>query len=80
MDRKPVVVDSKAHKPVVWKILVGLLLLYSNAMNIFSPAPNLFQAESPMEQTGMNIAYFAMIGLGCWLLYSGLRPRRKLSR
>ena len=81
MESKPVIVDLKSQKPVVWKILVGVLLVYINMTNFLAPAPNLLKAETPTEQTGMNIAYFAMIGVGCWLIYSGVRPVwRKLSR
>lgn len=74
MDPKPGTFDLKAQKPVVWKILVGVLLIYINVTNFIAPAPNLLKAETPSEQTGMNIACFAMIGLGCWLIYSGVKP------
>jgi len=69
-----VIVDLKPQKPVAWKVLVGLLLIFINANNLLAPAPNLLKAETRTEQTGMNIACFAMIGVGCWLIYSGVRP------
>jgi hypothetical protein len=74
MDQPPVAQGRKADKPVIWKILVGALLVYINLENMIAPAPNLLKPSNSDERTGMYLAYFGMIGLGCWLLYSGLKP------
>ncbi len=65
---------GESQKPVWWKILVGLVLLYVEIKNHFSQAPNLMKARDPAEQLGMNIAMGFFIALGCWLLYSGIKP------
>jgi len=74
METEPAHVDLKAQKPVIWRVLLGVLLIYINAKNYLAPAPNLLKASNSTEQVGMNLGYFAMIGVGCWLIYTGTRP------
>jgi hypothetical protein len=62
------------QKPVWWKVIVGLLLIFVEINNHINPAPNLLKANSPSEQVGMNVVMLALIALGCWLVYSGSKP------
>jgi hypothetical protein len=73
MESKPVS-GTEFSKPVVWKLLLGALLIFIKVKNFVSPTPNLLKTDTPAEQMGMNITYFVMVGLGCWFLYSGAKP------
>ena len=73
MEPTSVAERGNADKPVFWKILVGMVMVLINLQNMIAPSPNLLKAETAAEQTVMHVAYFGMIGLGCWLLYSGLK-------
>jgi uncharacterized membrane protein YecN with MAPEG domain len=65
---------SQAQKPVWWKVIVGLLLIFVEINSRIHPAPNLLKADSPGEQIGMDVTMVALIAVGCWLVYSGARP------
>jgi len=41
--------------------------------NHIDPAPNLLKANNPGEQAAMNGTMVALIVLGCWLVYSGVK-------
>jgi hypothetical protein len=73
MESKPVG-RTTLSRPVVWKLLLGALLIFIQVKRFVSPAPNLLRADTPAEQMGLNIGYFVMVGLGCWLIYSGAKP------
>jgi len=61
------------QKPIWWKVIVGLLLIFIEVNNRIHPAANLLKADNQGEQVGMNIAMVAVIALGCWLVYSGVK-------
>lgn len=56
------------------RLLFGTLLLLGNFRAACSPSRNRFRANSFEEQIGMYFAYALGIGLGVWLIRSGLRP------
>ena len=62
------------QEPVWWKVIVGLLLIFIEIKNHIAPATNLLKADNEGEQIGMNVAMVALIILGCWLVYSGIKP------
>jgi hypothetical protein len=65
---------TQSQKPVWWKIILGLVVVYIEIHNWVSPAPNLLKASNPAQQVGMDIAMVAIIAVGCWLIYSGAKP------
>ena len=65
---------NQSQKPVWWKVILGLLLIYVQIHSHFYPAPNLLKADNPAQQTGMNIVMGLIIAVGCWLVYSGTKP------
>jgi hypothetical protein len=71
--------ESASQKPVWWKILMGLWLIYINISNYINPGPNLAKAANQIEQNGMNAAPLIFISIGCWLVYLGMRPVRRTS-
>ena len=62
------------QEPVWWKVVVGLLLIFIEVKNHIHPAANLLKADNQGEQIGMNTVMVALIVLGCWLVYSGIKP------
>jgi hypothetical protein len=62
------------QKPAWWKVVFGLLLIVVEINSRIRPAPNLLKASNSGEQVGMNAAMFAIIVVGCWLVYSGAKP------
>jgi len=65
---------NESQKPVWWKVILGLVLIFVEIHSHFYPAPNLLKADNPAQQTGMNIAMVLIIAAGCWLVYSGAKP------
>jgi uncharacterized membrane protein YecN with MAPEG domain len=65
---------SQTQKPVWWKVMVGLLLIFVEIDSRIHPAPNLLKADNPGEQIGMDATMVAIVAVGCWLVYSGARP------
>jgi hypothetical protein len=51
-----------------------MLLILVEVKNHAFPSTGLLKAENENEQLGMYIAMAALIGLGCWLVYSGIKP------
>jgi hypothetical protein len=68
--------ERSQKKPRYWRIVVGLLLIVVEAKNHIAPDPNLLKADNPSQQLGMNIAAVLIVVLGCWLIYSGFRPKK----
>lgn len=66
--------SMQSPKPIWWKVILGLVLVYTEIHNHASPAPNLLRADNAAEQVGMNVAMIVIILVGCWLIYSGVRP------
>jgi hypothetical protein len=64
----------KRQEPVWWKVIAGLLLIFVKVKNHIDPAANVFRANSEGEQIGMNTAMVVLIAIGCWLVYSGIKP------
>jgi len=50
------------------------MLIFIEIKNHIDPAPNLLKANNPGEQAAMNGTMVALIVLGCWLVYSGVKP------
>lgn len=65
---------AQTQKPVWWKVILGLLLILVEINSRIHPAPNLLKASNPGEQVGMNATMLAIIAVGCWLVYSGVKP------
>ena len=64
----------QSQKPVWWKVILGLVLVYVEIHSHVSPAPNFLRATNQAQQTGMDIMMVAIIVVGCWLVYSGAKP------
>ena len=60
-------------KPVWWKVILGLVLIFVEINNHMHPASNLLKADNAGEQAGMNVAAVIIIAVGCWLVYSGAK-------
>jgi hypothetical protein len=67
------------QKPVWWKIIVGLLLVYAEVAQYFPGelASSLLRAPHSFQQIGMNAVMVILIAVGCWLVYSGIKPARR---
>jgi len=62
------------QKLVWWKVILGAVLIYVEINNRVHPAPNLLKAANSGEQIVMNITGVAIVAVGCWLIYSGIKP------
>ena len=62
------------ERPVWWKIIIGTVLILVEVKNHAFPSANLLKANNPAEQFGMYLGMAVIIGLGCWLVYSGIKP------
>jgi len=65
---------TQSHQPVWWKVIIGMLLILVEVKNHILPSANLLKANNEGQQLCMYIAMVALIGLGCWLVYSGIKP------
>lgn len=74
MRRKGKPMPTQPQQPVWWKVIVGALLILVEVKNHAFPSANLLKANNEGEQLGMYIAMAVLIGLGCWLVYSGIKP------
>ncbi len=63
--------------PVWWKIIVGTLLVYINVKHLIFPGTRAFQPSNPTQATTMLIVAWALLLLGAWLVFSGVRPTHK---
>jgi hypothetical protein len=50
---------SQAQKPIWWKIIVGMLLIFVEVRNHVHPSANLLKANNQAEQTGMYVTMVA---------------------
>ena len=64
----------QTQKPVWWKVILGLVLIFVEINNRIHPSSNLLKADNVGQQVGMDVAMFAIIAVGCWLVYSGAKP------
>ena len=53
---------------------MGILLILVEVKNHVRPSANLLKANNQGEETGMYLTMVALILLGCWLVYSGVKP------
>ena len=53
---------------------MGMLLIFVEVRNHVHPSANLLKANNQAEQTGMYVTMVALVLLGCWLVYSGVKP------
>ncbi len=65
---------TQPQKPIWWRVVVGMILIFIEVKNYIHPAPNLLKANNPGELAAMNGTMVALIVLGCWLVYSGVKP------
>jgi hypothetical protein len=65
---------TQPPKPIWWRVIVGLLLIFIQIKSRIDPANNLLKASNSGEQAAMNGTMVALIILGCWLVYSGVKP------
>ena len=65
---------TQSQQPVWWKVIVGMLLILVEVKNHVFPSANLLKANNEGEQLGMYFVMVVLIGLGCWLVYSGIKP------
>ena len=65
---------TQSHQLVWWKVIIGMLLILVEVKNHILPSANLLKANNEGQQLGMYIAMVALIGRGCWLVYSGIKP------
>ena len=67
---------TQSQKAVWWKIIVGMSLIIIEIKNQLFPSANLLKANDVPKQLGMYVAMVAIVGVGCWLVYSGIKPIR----
>ena len=51
-----------------------MLLIFVEVRNHVHPSAKLLKATNQAEQTGMYVTMVALVLLGCWLVYSGVKP------
>jgi hypothetical protein len=61
-------------RPVLWKVILGCLLLFTQINNRINPGANLLRASNADEQVGMDAASVMLVLLAIWLIVSGARP------
>jgi len=67
---------NKKGGPVWWKVIIGTLLVYTEAKHLFFPGTRALQPSNPSQAAGMLVAEYALVLLGAWLIFSGIRARR----
>jgi hypothetical protein len=61
-------------RPIWWRILMGLWLIYTNVKDYVQPAVGPFMPANEAQPNGANAAALGLFLLGCWLAYSGIKP------
>jgi hypothetical protein len=62
-------------KVVLWKISLGLFLIYKQIHSVVSPSPGSFIPNgTPAQSLGYNSARLGVLVLALWLVYSGAKP------
>lgn len=66
----------QSQKPVWWKITVGVLLIYTEVSQFFPGdlASSLLRAPHSFLPIEINALMVILIAVGCWLVYSGIKP------
>lgn len=59
-----------------WRLLLGLLLVYTNVKFLLLPQTRTFQPANAGEATGMLITDILLVGVGIWLLATCYRAPR----
>ena len=67
--------DTKG--PVWWKIIAGAVLVYIEAKQLLYPATRALQPSNGTQAASMLFVECALMLLGLWLLFSGIRAGQK---
>jgi len=62
---------------VWWKIIIGALLVFIEAKFLLHPNTRTFQPATHAEGSVQLVVEYALLFLGVWLIFSGIRARRK---
>lgn len=64
-----------------WKIVLGAVLIYRDTYDLLYPSKRAFPPANPGEANVMLGLDVLFIGIGVWLLYSGIRvgPRKPMT-
>ena len=65
---------TQSGKLVWWKIILGILLIFIEVKNHLFPTADLLKADNQTQQAGMYFMMVVLVVLGCWLVYSGIKP------
>jgi hypothetical protein len=68
---KPMLPEKKSF--TWWKIILGLLLLWTTLTRLFAPQTRPFQPTNSAQGLGMFMVDCVIILLGGWLVMSGVR-------
>jgi hypothetical protein len=66
--------SDQLPKPVWWKVILGLVIIYVAVDSYINPAPNMLRANNQSEEFGMFVGAIVTVTLGIWLVYSGAKP------
>jgi hypothetical protein len=62
---------------VWWKIIVGALLVYIEVKQLLWPGTRALQPSNGTQAASMLFVECALLLLGVWLIYSGMRAGHK---
>jgi hypothetical protein len=67
----------RRRRVILWKIVLGIILIYLEIKDIFFPVqiPD-FQPSNLTQVIGMRFAQILIVGVGAWLLLSGIAGKR----
>jgi len=63
--------------PVWWKIIAGFLLVFVEAKQLLFPGTRALQPGNGTQAASMLFVECALMLLGLWLIFSGLRAGHK---
>jgi hypothetical protein len=63
--------------PVWWKIIIGFLLVSVEAKQLLSPGTRALQPSNGTQAVSMLFVECALMLLGLWLIFSGIRAGHK---
>ena len=61
---------------VWWKIIIGAVLIYIESKELLSPGTRALQPDNPTQATSMLIVEWALLLLGVWLAFFGIKGKR----
>jgi hypothetical protein len=61
-------------KAVLWRISLGLFLIYMQIHSVVSPSPGSFIPNGSAQLLGYNFARLGILAVALWLVYSGAKP------